>query len=517
MDTFDVLYIELMAIFVVFFATQNLSYPLTIFLTLITYCAYVQAQDVEKRKTKSVKNEKKRRRNKSQDSFKWVNDCIEIFWLSHRKTARDKFSSWLWPIIVDEINDAHISYLWKGLSLDKFYIGDEPPRLTKVSAWAEGEDLLFDLEVTYDGNAFFKASIDMEIFKIPITLQNVTVSSAKMRLVFKHCMPEPPFVAGVHFGFIETPQCDWDIKGLAGVANIPGFDELILHILNVRLTNRVVLPHMLILPFIMPKKLTQILLKGRQKKEKSEMLGLTAMLKPLGMIRVVALRGSNFGVLPKRARIEISLGDLKVEQSLQDDADWNVEGIFPIEHCHEQRVIVHFFDGKTSAFIVESVERIARQGLLCHWYQLLERQGKILLRFEAIAITNARRAIFETRAYGVISILLKTLESRREKTRPVVYLYLHEGQMKERKWSSLEPLCSSKNQEINEGTLLFVRNVLDAKTALKIRVWDARKLRWLGPEIEMNVKKLLQRPIEHVERFLENDVKFTFLISLFHY
>lgn len=235
------------------------------------------------------------------------------------------------------------------------------------------------------------------------------------------------------------------------------------------------------------------------------------MLKPLAIIKVAILESKG---IKNVSKLQITLGDHRFETTQYMNS--RLDAIFPVEHCFKQKFIIniHNLDGQIFN-ITEDLERVAKQRLVNDWYQIHQNSGKLKIVFEAVPITNSRRAISESRAFGVLSILLKQLKGR-VKTRPVVFLDLQEGQ-KSQKWSSLEPLCSAKTQDFNEGTLLHVQNVLDETSKLKIRIWDAKSSTWMGDQKGFNVKTLLRYSVKDGEIRLSNGALFTFSVSLYHF
>lgn len=223
--------LAIMAFYVVFCKS---SLPFSIFWATFLFCLQVHLEDkvIKKSEVQCGKKGKP-------DSFEWVNKLILSIWLHNRITAQELFRQFVWPLIHEEIRDEIIGC--NRIKIAQFYIGDESVKILNISAWTEGNDLILDAELTYHGNAFFKFEAEILRKKIPVIIQNIKIEKGKIRIVLKNANSRE-FLSGIHFAFVEPPKCDWDINNLGGIADIPGFDELILHIINVRLTNRVILP-----------------------------------------------------------------------------------------------------------------------------------------------------------------------------------------------------------------------------------------------------------------------------------
>lgn len=490
-----------------FYACQALNALMILFTILACFIIAIPCfETVQQICSRQDESEKFSLTSSSKDSFEWIHRILSLLWSNQRNFAREMFDKWLWSVLVEELNDTSIGKMWKDLYMEKFYIGDQPPKIHQISCWIQNNDLLFDIELDYHGNAFFKACFDTGLAKIPVTIQNIVIENAKLRIVLKKW-------SGIHLGFLEAPKVDWDINNLAGIADIPGFDELIMHFINVRLTNRVVLPRMLIFPLtkMLPPKLFS----------EKDCLTENMMLSPLAIIRVMLFGVQEMAKSKKwseNIKIQLVLNDQMIEKNhVNLDQDWNIEALFPIEHLYKQRLKISIlFKHKVIASLTEDVEKIAHQRVINDCYQFQESQGKMKIMFEAIQITNERRAILETRSFGVISVFLKGIANRSQKIRPVIYLQLIEAGNQVTKWTSLEPLTSCKNQELCEATLLHVKNILDESVHLTIRVWNARTSSWLGDQHIFNVKKLLLKAVNDHTLALDDETIFQFSLSLYH-
>ena len=137
--------------------------------------------------------------------------------------------------------------------LKEFNVGDEPFKILNVDSKIENLDIAIDITASYRGNAVVDGLIDVGFAKIPIKITNIKIKEVKMRLFLNEFNSDsPPFFSEMKFAFIEDPlpNFDWDLHNLAGFAEIPGFDELILHIIDRKFKKKFVLPHMINIPIL---------------------------------------------------------------------------------------------------------------------------------------------------------------------------------------------------------------------------------------------------------------------------
>ena len=164
-----------------------------------------------------------------------------------------------------------------------------------------------------------------------------------------------------------------------------------------------------------------------------------------------------------------------------------------------------------SVYFSEECKHIVEERLIQNYYAFWQSQGKVKIVLEAVPMVNFKSAILESRANGILSILIKEVKSQ-TKIYPITKIDLFEAQ-NHQTWTSLNPLYSSSSKSLIEGALLPVSNVLDKNSRLEIKLFDDKKL--LGT-ITFNVKELLKSEVRNIHRVFDDDVQFDFAISLFH-
>ena len=305
--------------------------------------------------------------------------------------------------------------------------------------------------------------------------------------------------------------------------------------LNNRVTKRVILPRMLIIPFTLHPKILEYLTRFvppdfLKRHNNARHL----MLEPLIILKVTVNQGQNIRLQKswsqdckhflstnpgQKVNIKVTLGDLFNQCQFDvEDESWDFVSIFPVQHIYQQKVIVEVTDarGKPVGQVQEDLSRIANLHMINDWYSFEGSKGQLRVAFESCPLTNERRrrGIVESRPYGVLSIFLQYLISKDEPVRPVIHLDLEQNGQVET-WTSLKPFMSKKTHYLNEGTMMLIHNVVDEQTKLTVKLWDSRNNRWIGQSSPILVKRLLRRPAEKFRLRLGN-VKLVLAMALYH-
>merc|ERR1712079_578245 len=176
----------------------------------------------------------------------WINELIHVIWLNFQENAQN-----LAIQIVKDFNE-HLKKrkFLKELVLYEFSIGDVSPKLINIESKIEDKDVIVDFNISYHGNSFINVGFDFKIADVPAKIDNIKIDLAKIRIILQDCNSRYPFFSQMKFAFVEDPipKCNWDTHNLAGIAELPGFDELMLHFISEKLKKIVVLPEMITIP-----------------------------------------------------------------------------------------------------------------------------------------------------------------------------------------------------------------------------------------------------------------------------
>ena len=142
-----------------------------------------------------------------------------------------------------------MSYLHK-IDLKEFSIGDIPIEILDVESIIENNDAIIDFVASYRGNALIKTQVDLVtglMTKIPANITNIQLKETRMRILLEGFQPEYPFISKLKFAIIEDPiqNFNWDIHNLAGIAELPWFEEFVISLIKKKIRKTTVLPAMM--------------------------------------------------------------------------------------------------------------------------------------------------------------------------------------------------------------------------------------------------------------------------------
>ena len=141
-------------------------------------------------------------------------------------------------------------FLLQKMDLKEFSIGDIPIEILDIESKTENNDAKIDFVASYHGNALIKTQVDLLagiMTEIPARVTNIELKETKMRILLEGFDPEYPFISKLKFAFIEDPipNFSWDIHNLAGIAEIPWFEELVISIIKKKIRKTILLPAMM--------------------------------------------------------------------------------------------------------------------------------------------------------------------------------------------------------------------------------------------------------------------------------
>ena len=141
-------------------------------------------------------------------------------------------------------------FLLQKMDLKEFSIGDIPIEILDIESKTENNDAKIDFVASYHGNALIKTQVDLLagiMTEIPARVTNIELKETKMRILLEGFDPEYPFISKLKFAFIEDPipNFSWDIHNLAGIAEIPWFEELVISVIKKMIRKKTLLPAMI--------------------------------------------------------------------------------------------------------------------------------------------------------------------------------------------------------------------------------------------------------------------------------
>ena len=136
------------------------------------------------------------------------------------------------------------------IDLKAFSIGDIPIEILDVESTIENNDVKIDFVASYHGNALIKTQVDLLrvlMTEISANVTDIQLKETRMRILLEGFDPEYPFISKLKFAFIEDPIANfsWDIHNLAGIAELPWFEEIVISFIKNKIRKTTVLPAMM--------------------------------------------------------------------------------------------------------------------------------------------------------------------------------------------------------------------------------------------------------------------------------
>ena len=95
------------------------------------------------------------------------------------------------------------------------------------------DEVILDMDLEYSGDLVVLLEATLLNDNLPpvkASLSNLTISSARMRVHLRPLLVDVPFVGSITISFLDTPELDFDLGGLANVFDMPGVSLLLRHV-----------------------------------------------------------------------------------------------------------------------------------------------------------------------------------------------------------------------------------------------------------------------------------------------
>ncbi len=464
----------------------------------------------------------------------WLNKIIKTLWMNHRAYARFVLLNEIWPLVKARQHS--------NVDILDLNIGDQPLRVLEIdSVDHKNGEMIVDFEIAYQGNASVKMSYLHENVKVstPVTIQQVSIGKAKVRVILKQFLPQIPFIGGIQVFFLETPDIKWHMD-MTEAGEFPALKKIIQDVVDNHIIERFVLPNRFSMPIQLSKTLTDKLNKLNLSVQKPDAISI-ALHHPVGIVRVSVVKAENlrpsdlschqcknsenlnpfkpskFGCTnlpPKRggndAYAIVSVGKEThmspvVYKNL--NPQWNYTCEFAVEYFHKALVKIELFNDdrsvkeKTSddflGRVTEKIKRIKTKGVIEGWYNSEIYQGRVYLKFKWIPLKTSRPQVDHTDPIalsGVLCVHLGKVRSR-QKICPTCYLSLQnkDGTIEETK--SLDATSNSRQWRFDEGKVFRIRNFGDREIFVELRMFDHASDAFIGRR-KFSVNSLLTRNLD---------------------
>ncbi|XP_068219497.1 extended synaptotagmin-2-B [Palaemon carinicauda] len=142
--------------------------------------------------------------------------------------------------IEPSIRTALEDYKLAGFQFEKIILGDTPPRFSGVKVYDDTSrhEIIMDMDFAYAGDCKFEVSVS----KFKMGIKDLRICG-KMRVVMKPLVKQIPLVGGLQVFFLNNPDVDFNLIGLADVFDMPGLSDILRSIVTDQIGYMMVLPN----------------------------------------------------------------------------------------------------------------------------------------------------------------------------------------------------------------------------------------------------------------------------------
>ncbi|CAH0557884.1 unnamed protein product [Brassicogethes aeneus] len=166
----------------------------------------------------------------------WLNKITHQLWPYVNHYAKDLLTGF-----EDTLKQTLDGYQLKGFKFERIVLGSQPFRIEGVKVFPNGakrDEIYMDLNVSYAGDC----NITFHLAKLKAGIRNFQLYG-KLRVVLKPLISSIPLVGGVQAYFMENPEIDFDLCGIAQVLDMPGMNDIIRKVILDTIGGMMVLPN----------------------------------------------------------------------------------------------------------------------------------------------------------------------------------------------------------------------------------------------------------------------------------
>lgn len=170
------------------------------------------------------------------ERVEWINKILKQLWPYAGHYVRDLCKHSIEPAIAEALT----AYKLNGFKFDKMILGDTAPRISGLKVYDDTSlhEIIMDMDIIYAGDCKFEVSVS----KISAGIKDVQLSG-RMRVVMKPLVHQIPLIGGLQVFFLNNPELDFNLVGIADVFDMPGLSDILRSIVIDCIGSMMVLPN----------------------------------------------------------------------------------------------------------------------------------------------------------------------------------------------------------------------------------------------------------------------------------
>nr|CAH7737023.1 unnamed protein product [Callosobruchus chinensis] len=409
------------------------------------------------------------------DRAEWLNKIVKQFWPNVNYYVRDVLKDYA----EIELRKNLQGFGLKGFTFERIVLGNVPFRTGGIRVYenVSRDEIVMDIDVTYAGDC----DIKFRFSGLKGGIKNFQLYG-NLRVVLKPLIHTLPLVGGVQIFFLNTPDIDFDLDGIAGVLEFPGLSDCLRKCIRDTLASMIVLPNRF--PIVLSKDISSEKLKTPN---------------PVGVLRIHIIEAKNLlkkdlkltgkGKSDPYAILAVGEQTFKTEAIKNNvNPKWDSWAEFVVLDYNGQELQITIWDedqtddeflGRASVEI--SALMLAGQSDM--WITLEEvKHGKLHIRSTWLTLSNhfedLKSALYETQQLQLpnmnSALLIAYIDSAtnlkqvKASTKPDTYVQLQLG----KQVKSTTIIKRSINPVWEEGFILFVND--PERDCMNVKIVDAK-------------------------------------------
>ncbi|XP_030748073.1 extended synaptotagmin-2 isoform X2 [Sitophilus oryzae] len=426
----------------------------------------------------------------------WLNRIIKQVWPNVNQYARQLVRDSIQPALKESLE----KYKLSGFKFERIILGSVPFRIGGVKVYDKNIDrneIVMDLDIFYAGDCditFYLSGMKGGIRDFQL--------HGMLRVVMKPLITSIPLVGGLQVFFLNNPDIDFDLIGIADVLDMPGLSDILRRIVVETVANMMVLPNKF--PIQLSQEVEAIELKAPE---------------PEGVLRVHVVEAKHLmkkdiGMLGKGKSDPyaiITVGAQTFKTKVIDntvDPKWDYWCEFNILESNGQQLYIHLLDkddtgdDENLGRATVEISNIVAKGFENSWITLEQaKHGMVHLRFTWLTLskdyndfqsilTETQLLQVSTLSTAILTVFIdsaKNLPQARSSTKPDPYAVLRVGGKTEK----TDTVMRSIHPVWEKGFTFLVGN--PENDSLYLTVTDQKTNSDIG-QLTYKIKQLSTRP-----------------------
>lgn len=159
------------------------------------------------------------------ETAEWINIMLKKLWPSIGQHVKNILKNDVEPMV----QKMEPNTVFSGFHFTDIHMGVIAPRINVVKAYQSKQNKSGYKQIVMDMDLAFCSQdiqFNFSIMKMPVGIQDM-IFKGTLRFEMSPLVPIPPFFGAITAGFLEAPLIDFNLTGLANLADLPGLRGMI--------------------------------------------------------------------------------------------------------------------------------------------------------------------------------------------------------------------------------------------------------------------------------------------------